>query len=271
LRPEEFVSISPESLEQSIAGPWFFRLQGLIAVVYVLGLLASIDAVRRASTESARRRAHYYAWAFGARDALSAVYVLYILFIFPLVFPLEGEPLVAPGLMFDLLSSYSAPPFITLVYVPLIAYGILKSQLFDIDLKIKWAISRTAIGAAFLATFLIATNITGEFLSSQYGYLGGGAAAGILLFALTPIQKAAERVAAKAVPQATGSVEYLAFKKFEVYRAAFEGVLEDGAVNTKERAMLSNLRSKLGIAEADARALESDVLAVQRSPAAVPA
>ena len=53
--------------------------------------------------------------------------------------------------------------------------------------------------------------------------------------------------------------EYLAFRKLEVYRAAFEGLNVDAQITDKERAMLEKLRIKLGIQPGDAQALEEDM------------
>ncbi|MBI4394018.1 MAG: hypothetical protein HY556_09525 [Euryarchaeota archaeon] len=56
------------------------------------------------------------------------------------------------------------------------------------------------------------------------------------------------------------TAEYLTYKKLEVYRATIEGALEDGEITERERTMLMRLRDKLGIAEADARALELELV-----------
>ncbi|HEX2023009.1 MAG TPA: hypothetical protein VHH36_09850 [Candidatus Thermoplasmatota archaeon] len=280
LRMEDFLVIEYDPVTDTgapFATEWFVRLQYATAIVYVVGLVAAVLARRAADTETARRRASAFAVAFGTRDVLFALNVVYVALVIPLLPPHEevfNDPaslLFSPdSLLGELVYSYAAPPFIVLVYVPLLAYGILKSQLFDIDLKIKWTVRQSTIGAIFLAAFLAGTSAAGEYLSSEYGFLVGGAGAGLLLFALAPIQRVAERVANRAVPHASGSAEYIAYKKFEVYRAAFEGVLEDGRVNAKERLMLTNLRAKLGLREDDAAALERDVMS-ERPPVAVAA
>ena len=42
-----------------------------------------------------------------------------------------------------------------IVYVPLVAYGMLRTQLFDIDLRIKRTLKRSTVLAAFVAVFFI--------------------------------------------------------------------------------------------------------------------
>lgn len=243
-------------LDQSTAGPLFFVVQYVGAFACLFGLVASVQSYRASPTDLGRQRARAFVLAFGVRDALYALLALYI-FVVSHLPPLDLDP---SSLLADLLVKPWEPPVITLLYVPLIAYGILRFQLFDIDLKIKRTLVASTVGGAFLAVFFVVTQVAQNYLA-QYGVLAGGAAAGLLLFAVTPLQRAVERVANKAMPNTSATPEYLTFKKFEVYRAAFEGVLEDGKVSAKERAMLVALQAKLGIGAADAEALEGDVRA----------
>lgn len=141
----------------------------------------------------------------------------------------------------------------------LTAYALLRCQLFDIDLKIKWGVRGGTLAGVFLAVFFVVATVASEFLTGTYGYILGGVAAGLLLFALTPLQKFAERAAERAMPNTNDSTEYLAFRKLEVYKAAAEE-LAAGGITTKERRALQALRAKLGIAAIDAASVERDVL-----------
>jgi len=67
------------------------------------------------------------------------------------------------------------------------------------------------------------------------------------------------RVADTAMPSVRETSDYVAFRKMEVYKAALEGAMEDGAVSAKEREVLRRLRESLGITDADASALERDL------------
>ncbi len=247
-RPDPFLASDGVNVAPTFG---FFLLEAVVYAVNLYGLVASLDAYLRAPTGISRGRARAFAVAFGARDAVSAAFVVYVVLVAQRIPTLTSAA-------DRLVHGYDFVSFIVLLYVPLIAYGIVKYQLFDIDLKIKRSIRVSAIAGAFLAVFFVVAQIAQNWLQ-QYGVVVGGAAAGLLLFALNPIQKAAERVADKAMPGAKATPEYLAFKKLEVYRAAFEGVLEDGRVSAKERAMLIGLRAKLNISEVDASALEEDV------------
>ncbi len=143
----------------------------------------------------------------------------------------------------------------------LTGYALARTKLFDLDLRLKWTLSRGTVAAIFLAVFFVVAQVAGEFLSNTYGYLAGGAAAGILVFAFNPLQRAAERIADRAMPQAQATPEYFHTRKLEVYRAALEGALTDGEITPKERDILIRLQLELGIANADARTLESELTA----------
>ena len=80
-----------------------------------------------------------------------------------------------------------------------------------------------------------------------------------MLFGLGHIRRFAETLANHAMPDVSATPEYVAYRKLEVYRAAFEGLFADAVVSEKERATLDRLRIKLAIRPADAQAIESQV------------
>lgn len=227
----------------AVSGPGFM-IAGLAALATSLyGLAASLHAVRRASTESGRRRARWFALAFGVRDVLFCV-----LIIAYVVFGVQWVGAVAPQIA-------------TLLYVPLLVYGILKSQLFDIDLKIKWTLRRGTVAAIFLAVFFAASEGAAAFFESRTGStLAGIGAAALLVFIIAPLQRAADRLADAAMPRVQATPTYVAFRRMEVYRAALEGAMQDGEVTEREREMLRRLRASLSVPEEDAQALERDLV-----------
>ena len=87
----------------------------------------------------------------------------------------------------------------------------------------------------------------------------GAIVAGLMLFGLDHIRQFAGKIANEAMPAVTATPEYLAYRKLEVYLAAFEGLYADAQVSGKERATLDRLRVKLGIQPGDALALEAQI------------
>ena len=95
-------------------------------------------------------------------------------------------------------------------------------------------------------------------LESEFGSWIGLLASALLVFFLAPLQRLTERVAVLAMPNTQNTPEYAAFKKLQVCEAALAEALP-GGISEKERALLNHLRDSLGIAQADAAALESDL------------
>ena len=212
-------------------------------------LAAAIDAYRRAPLGSlTRRRARAYLTAFLTWDVGmllgSAYYLLWRAYG-------EGTPAMnALGLAYGTL--FLAFPF-------LLARALLRDQLFDFDLKVKWTIRRGTLVAVFVAVFFVAGAIAEQWLQ-QYGVVVGGAAVGLLLFALRPLERAADRLANAAMPGVEATPAYVAFRKVEVYKATVEDLASDGGISDADRRVLDALRRKLGLTEEDARAVERDVV-----------
>jgi hypothetical protein len=78
------------------------------------------------------------------------------------------------------------------------------------------------------------------------------------MFFLAPLQRFAERVASAAMPNTKDTPEYSSFRKMQVYEAALSEA-QAGGVSEKERTLLEHLRGSLGISEADANAIESEL------------
>lgn len=129
-------------------------------------------------------------------------------------------------------------------------YALLKHRLFDLDVKLRWTISRGAVAAVFLAIFFIAAQLAQNFLSDTYGWMMGGVIAGVMLFAIAPIQRMAERVAVAAVPAATAGED----RRMEVYRLALALALSDRAITRDEERHLAKLAEELGVSHTEALA-----------------
>lgn len=242
--------------------PWAFDpgdMQGPLAAMVIgvnlLGLAVAVSAYTAARSPTARRKAKAYALAFGVRDLLFVAFLTGLILLGPPVN--DGQVRLE-----DLLFVWGAP-VITLVYLPLIGYGILREHLFDIDVRLKRSIKPATVGAIFLGVFLVVTQVAQNGLSSRFGWVWGGIAAGLLVFALAPLVRFAERVANVTMPDVRATDEYFAHRRAEVYKSALEEMLADGEATPRERAVLKRLEEKLGLAPATVAALERDVLAAR--------
>jgi uncharacterized membrane protein YebE (DUF533 family) len=144
--------------------------------------------------------------------------------------------------------------------VSILAYGILRTELYDIDLKLKIGIRRgTVIG-------IVIEKLAEQILSREVGWVVGSVLAGLLVFLAPKLNKLGDKVATKAMPQVEPTPAYIQFKKMEVYRAAVESAQETGGIDARHRATLDTLRAKLGLDAKDCALVEAEV--VPSAPAA---
>lgn len=219
--------------------------------VGVYGLLVAGTTWWLAPPGSGRRRqARAYALAFGWRDL---VWFGYRHIGIPIwVRGESGGVFESEGLAFALFA-----PSITIVFVLLLAYGMLRTQLFDIDIKLKWTLKRSTLVAAFVALFFVVSESAALFFGDRIGPYLGILAAGALLFAIAPLQRIADRIADAAMPKVHDTAEYRTVRKHEVYQAAVESLLEDGEITEKDRRTLATLQDQLGLMARDAHRVES--------------
>jgi hypothetical protein len=223
----------------------------LLCALFGYALVASIQAWR-ASIGAARSRARSFALAFGIRDVCwFFVYGAAIWLITQDAYSIVDMNTTSPVYVIYALG--------TLLAVPLIAYGILRSQLFDIDLRIQWTIKQSTLAAIFVALVYLISEGADRFLSEELGNWAGLLASALVVFFLAPLQRFAERVASAAMPNTHNTPEYAAFRKMQVYESSVSDALI-GGVSEKERVLLNTLRDTLGISPADAMSLEKELL-----------
>lgn len=221
---------------------------GMLALAELYGLLVAVSAYRHATTAGSRHRAMVFAVAFGTRDLLGAAFVIYFVAL--------GGYFLPGG---DVLWLVTVP-VVDLLFYALLTYGILKGQLFDIDLRLKGMLRRSIVALPFAVAFFVMSETVEQYLvlpfdSSWLGLL----AAGIIVLLLNPIRDFATSIADRLLPSVDASGDYVEGRKEEVYRNALETFLEDGVISDRERKVLERLRSDLGIDGPRAMEIESAV------------
>ncbi len=143
--------------------------------------------------------------------------------------------------------------------VALIAYGVLRHNVVDLDLKFKRSIKHSTVVAAFVAVFFVVSEgakvIFAGFAGSE---LLGVLAAGVLVFFIAPLQRFGEAISGRVV-RASDEGEYLTYRRLQIYRVALEGALKDGSIHSSEVRALESLRGELGITDEDHEQLEREV------------
>lgn len=227
-------------------------LYSTVTLVFIYALVASIHAWRTAKSGVVRERAGIFALAFGLRDlGWSISYAISAWFMWTHAdYYTAFDELLLMKFVYALGS---------LLAVPLTAYGILRSHLFDIDLRIRWTIKQSTVGIAIFAIVFIVSEGAEWLLSEQLGSYWGLLAAAIIAIALRPLQKFGERVSAAAMPNTRDTPEYKTGRKRQVYESAMAEAFQDGDISDKERLLLNHLRQSLEISESDAEALEFEL------------
>lgn len=142
----------------------------------------------------------------------------------------------------------------------LIAYGLLKFEIFDIDRKIKLGLRGSAIAGLFVLVFFAASETVEFFLSNQFGTWAGLGAAGLLTLGFRPIEERASRLSDRAMPGVDDSPAYEHKRKVEVYQAAVERAMGDEVLTEREKGILAGLRDELGLRDNEAREIEERFL-----------
>jgi len=240
--------------------PWNFRYEslGLWAVQFygvtaLFGLLAAVSAYIIAQPGSAaRNRAKWFAIAFGVWDVCLGL----TLILYPAIRPIPfwGDFIFNPG-----------TALMYFVYVLLLAYAVLKMQLFDIHLKVKFVIQKGTVVAMVGGMFLVGSELLEALLPVQSTILGVVVAL-VILALLRPIQRLALRMTGNIMQGVDETAVYFDARKIEVYTAAFEGAMEDGVVTQKERTILMRLQHKLDLSENDANAVEQSFVPKKIKP-----
>ena len=232
----------------------------VICIALAWGFAAAIHTWYIASSAAERDRARAFTVAFGVRDVLWTITFAY--------WGLAHYDIVGPGgaALADGSAEYSillplSYQLAVILYVPLVAYGVLRVQLFDVDLRIKRTLKRGTVAAAFVATFFIVSESAANFLSSQFGTVLGVLGTGALMFFLDPLQRAAERLSNAAMPNTVDTPEYETFRKLQVYDSAIHAALEDGHISERQRRVLDSMIASMGIDAGTARRMEIDALA----------
>jgi hypothetical protein len=248
LLPQHFVS---EPYSPAWA-PWNYQLERwglhisqLHGATSLFGLLAAISAFSRTRPGSAARgRAKWFAIAFGIRDLYAGIFLL----LYPVVRPIPvwGDFFYNPGL-----------GAIYLLYVLLLTYGVLQAQLFDIQVRVKIALTRSTVAAMITGAFFVGSELLEDVVPVD-GIILGVLAAAASVLALRPLKRVAERFAGTVMQDVEETPEYFESRKAEVYRAALDAALEDGTVTDRERRILARLREQLGISDELAERLEQE-------------
>lgn len=159
---------------------------------------------------------------------------------------------------------YTSTAVWALAFVFLAGYGIVRYQLFNIELQARFVLKQGTLISSIAVLFLILSEVIESLIAIPDNWsipdVVASVGAALLLAALfRPLQRAAERVTVRLMPGVEHSEEYGKRRMVQLYRAAYEGAVKDGVITDKEMDVLVHLRRELGISPQQARHVEKEV------------
>ena len=146
----------------------------------------------------------------------------------------------------------------TLLYIPIVAYGIFSVRLLNIQLKVRRGVQRGTLAATFVAIFFLISEGSASFLSERFGAVAGLLGATLIVFLVSPLHRLTEWLSGQVVRVKEGG-EYRAYRKLQMYAAAVEDALTYGEIGPARRSLLDRLRESLEMSLEDAQRIESDL------------
>ena len=224
----------------------FWLIAVLLPVMFALAFLLAVHAIFLARTKLARRRAILFAIAFGLRDVSWG-----LIYTMAFVGLRRADPLTE--LIFDQVYAGS-----TLIYIPIVAYGIFSVRLLNIQLQVRKSVQRGTLAAVFVALFFLISEGAASLLSERFGTVVGLLGATLVVFLVSPLHRLIDWLSGQVVPVNEGS-EYEAYRKLQLYAVAVEDALAYGNIGPAQRSLLERLRESLAISAEDARRIEGDL------------
>lgn len=163
-----------------------------------------------------------------------------------------GDVFLILGLAMGVLSPNESPSSIARVYdVVLVAYAILRLQYLDLDIKVRFGLSKGTVAGVVVAVVFVVSEGAQSLFGEDKQWLGL-VVGGLVVFAIAPLQRAADRLAERAVPTTRPQAGRNAAE--EIYWEAVQAASRDGRVTTREELHLARIADRLGIGSE--RALE---------------
>lgn len=224
----------------------FIFLLGYLILAAVVAAGLFWHRAQSAETDLKRRRLRYMAQVIAVPTAAVGSVTAAGILLFELGGPLD-PPLLAAISALAVLPAFG------------LGYGVLKYQVLDLDLRVKYTIEKSTLVGAFGVTFLAVSEGVEFVLGVEGTIYGVGAAVAIgLLF--RRIEGAADRIADALMPGVEDTEEHREHRKEEVYRTTLEEVLADGQMSAKDRRVLLKLQKSLDLDAGAASSLEEEVL-----------
>lgn len=228
--------------ESSALSPLVTALYGFLGLMLTLTCVNFIRMFRQSLDLELRRRASYFVLSF--LIPLIGLIIVFIMMIFS----------VRPKLELSIASLS--------ISRAIIAYGILKDRLFDIDFFVTKSFSYTLTTFLLAWAFLLSEESLNHLISESFF---GGIQVSRLISAIFvvilffPLKDGTHRITARLFPHTVRSMSVPKLRAMEIYKKQLECALEDGVISEAEIRMLKKLRLSLEISDEDHEKLTGEV------------
>jgi hypothetical protein len=141
-----------------------------------------------------------------------------------------------------------------IVFGVMFSMGILQGQILGIEHLFKTNINRAAMGGLMVSAFFITEELMQNFLSEEYGFVGGLMVTVGMMGARTPIMKIIDKGTDSMVVDALEINDDAA----KIYREQYLTVVHDGVITELERRMLKITAKALKLSEEQCKEIESE-------------
>ncbi|HEV8358844.1 MAG TPA: hypothetical protein VGR28_00160, partial [Candidatus Thermoplasmatota archaeon] len=197
-----------------------------------LAAFALVVALAAGWSRALRGPAHDAAQARRALVALGAAAASGVVMVAVLVAEVQGM------VTFFLPLNYAVGAVWTLAAPALVGYALARHRLFGVETQLRWTVKQSTLTAVFVGVFFVVSEGAEAVVSDRWGPVVGIAAAGVLLWALAPLQRAAERFAARAVPASPTPGQLSAGERAALYRDEARLAADDGRIGPRARELL---------------------------------
>ena len=232
--------------EGNALSPLVMALYGFMGLMLTLTSVNFIRMFRQSSDQELRRRASYFVLSF--------------------LIPLIGLIIVFMTTIFSVHPKLELSIASLSISRGIIAYGILKDRLFDIDFFVTKSFSYT-LTTFFLAwAFLLSEESLNHLISESFF---GGIQVSRLISAIFvvilffPLKDGAHRITTRLFPHTVRSISVPKLRAMEIYKKQLECALEDGVMSKAEIRMLKKLRLTLEISDEDHEKLSREMTSKQ--------
>lgn len=142
----------------------------------------------------------------------------------------------------------------------LVTYALLRYSLFDVDVRMKRGLGKGTVVAVFVLLLVLASEVVENLVAQSQGQVFGFVAAAIMTVTFRPVEGVGVRVAERMLPDVKPIQAQSPGERRRFYQDHVVLAVEDGRLTPKERVLLDELATRLGIRPGTARRLEEQVM-----------